>query len=465
MVSVHVVDTPKEPVIGAIGKSSIPEVMQLLGRDSVFLQHKPTITADSLDRMFKTDGEVSGLYRLVTTPLKKAELRVHPKHNKAKREANDVHDMLTSSPEEGGMLTPITQVVSTALRMLVDGWAGHEIVWNIRNQKVVVDKVAYLPSNTVTVEIDKNSNIMRYNQKPLDFSFGKNIQMAESDINIWAKDRKIMHFVFGNEWNPVYGRSMFLQSYYHFEKKHKLYYIAHMAAQIRALRLRILRAPQDENIDKLNAVVEVVSKLGFNSTMSLPDGYELEFPDIGGETVDVLPMIQHHDTQMAKSVLAQVMDVGTEGKTGSFNLSDTHFDIFITNLGLIGNYIASVINTYLIPPFIDWNYGTGNYPKVEFLPFDRDVRREMAALFTRLVGAKSLNVSPEFMIEMEKIVAEAQGLDIDFEAVEKRMKDKIERDLQREVKLLEDALAQPAVQPEGNEPPNNNGNDGNSGEN
>ena len=239
-----------------------------------------------------------------------------------------------------------------------------------------------------------------------------------ADRKVRIRQDKIMHFVNGPEWNSIFGRSSFIQAFYHYEKKHKLYYIAHIAAQINALRLRVLRTPQDleKNIPKY---LDLVSKLGFNSTINLPKDVDLELLDIGNNFPDVLPLIQHHDTQAAKSLLAQVIDVGVEGRTGSFNLSDTHFDIFIVNLELMGDYIASVFNSVIIPKLIDWNFGTGNYPRVKFSPFDRQIKQLLFEVYKRIIGAANLNVTPEFILETEQEVAKTLGLNLDYADLEK----------------------------------------------
>ena len=243
---------------------------------------------------------------------------------------------------------------------------------------------------------------------------------------------KVLHFVFGSEWNPIFGRSMFLQAFYHYEKKHKLYYIAHIAAQINALRLRLLRSEGTKTKEEIDKVVAAVSRLGFNSTINMPQGYELDFPDIGNNDMDLLPLIQHHDVQMSKAVLSQVIDIGVEGQTGSFNLSDTHLDIFITNLELIAHYISRVFNKGIIPKLIDWNFGTGLYPKIEFLPFDREDRKFIANLFTRIAASRNVNVTPEFRLEMEKNISEMLNFDIDYDAISDREIGRVTQMLDRE---------------------------------
>ena len=150
-------------------------------------------------------------------------------------------------------------------------------------------------------------------------------------------------------------------------------------------------------------------------------------PDMGSGGVELLPFVQHHDTQMSKAVLAQVLDIGVESTSGSFNLSNTHLDIFITNLGLIGDGIAAVLNEVLVPRLIDWNFGTGNYPKIEFVPFERDTKKFITELFHRISSSRTLNASPEFMVKLEEEMSKMIGLDIDFDNMQKRIDDLTDR--------------------------------------
>ncbi len=407
--------SPSAPTMGETGRSSIPDAMQAQNT----LVNFPRIHPSKIDGMYQSDGEVAGLYRIITTPLRGARIRVHPKHQRGKREANFIHEIFHNAPHDGGMRTPLNLVMATINRQIIDGYSPHEIVWKIENGFIRIDKLSHRPINTINkIKVNNQIEIESYVQNT-----GPN---ALSGQEVVIPADKVLHFVFQPEFNPIFGRSMFTQAYYHYEKKHKLYYISHIAAQIRALRLRVLQGTEQDP-DKVKEVLDMVAKLGFNSTINLPDGYTLTFPDVGSEGFDVLPLIQHHDAQMAKSILAQVLDVGVEGRTGSFNLSETHLDIFITNLELIAKGIAATINTTLIPKLIDWNFGTGNYPKIEFVPFDRDTKKSLARLFEKLAIAKNMNVTPQFRLQVEKQVAEDIGLDgIDYEAIEKSLEAMLE---------------------------------------
>ena len=408
MVSKDVTITPDRPRIGQVGLADYPDTIKF---DSKALNF-PEIRTEDINRMMRIDGQIGGLYRLLTIPLRGSQVEIQRPNRRSNRETDFIENVLTRPYVEGGMVTQLETVVSTILRMIIDGWSPHEIVWDIRDGFVHVEKIDYRPISTIVPKLDKNNNLDGYEQ---DLSRIDPQRGVAGKITIDAS--KVMHFVNSPEWNPIFGRSSFFQAYYHFEKKHKLYYISHIAAQINALRLRVIKT-SEENEDLISKYVDLVSKLGFNSTINLPESVDLELLDTGDNFPDVLPIIQHHDSQMAKSVLAQVMDVGVEGRTGSFNLSDTHFDIFIVNLQLMGNYIANVFNSVLIPKLIDWNFGTGYYPKIKFHPFDRQIKKQLFEVYIRLISAANLNVTPEFVLEIESAVAKTIGLNVEYANIE-----------------------------------------------
>ena len=414
MVSKNIAETPSKPNVRVIGLPDYPNAVQYAGKGIV---HVPEISSENLAKMMKFDGQVGGLYRILITPLRGAKVEVERPNKRANRETNFINEVLQNTYNDGGMTIPMQTVMSTIMRMLIDGWSPHEIVWDIRNGEVRVHKIDYRPTKSIRVVLDEKKEIDGYIQ---DFGMLDITRREGNTKKVEIPADKIMHFVNGGEWNPIYGRSLFTQAYFHFEKKHKLYYISHVAAQISALKMRVLRSPTDDDKD-IDYYVGLVSKLGFNTTINLPSDWEFELHDTKNNFPDILPYIQHHDAQMSKSVLAQVLDVGVEGRTGSFNLSDTHFDIFIANLELMADYISAIFNTFLIPKLIDWNFGTGYYPKVKFRPFDRQIKARMFTIFQEMVKADKVNATPEFMFEIEQKIAESMGLDIPYAEMEDRI--------------------------------------------
>ena len=410
MVSPNVSGVPDNPILSQIGLADFPDAIKY----NTGIINVPRVNPENINQMLRIDGQVAGLYRLLTIPLRGASVEIQRNNMRANREADFIREVLTEPYVKGGMIIPLGTVIATILKMLIDGWSPHEIVWNVRDGFVRVDKIDYRPINTITPKLDNYNNLDSYDQDLSRIDI-KKFKTPNRIVNIDSS--KIMHFVNGPEWNSIFGRPLFLQAYYHYEKKHKLYYISHIAAQINALRLRVLKVPENrkQHVDKY---LELVSKLGFNSTIHLPDDVILELLDVGNNFPDILPLMNHHDSQAAKSVLAQVIDVGMDSRTGSFNLSDTHFDIFIENLKLMGDYIANIFNSVLIPKLIDWNFGTGNYPKIVFNPFDRQIKKLLFEIYIRIIGSANLNVTPEFILEIEEAVSKTIGLNVSYQNTE-----------------------------------------------
>ena len=103
---------------------------------------------------------------------------------------------------------------------------------------------------------------------------------------------------------------------------------------------------------------------------------------------------------------------------GSFALSKDSSDLFLMCSQANLDGFAETINTHLIPKFIDWNFGTGKYPKLAFEPLADDTKAAMMEVFTALSQAATTQVSPDFIWELEKRVSDQLGLAIDYEALD-----------------------------------------------
>jgi hypothetical protein len=100
--------------------------------------------------------------------------------------------------------------------------------------------------------------------------------------------------------------------------------------------------------------------------------------------------------------------------------------------------IEEVINTKLIPRFIDWNFDSGKYPRFQFGSLTEEQKSALVDIFKTLaVAGQSLTIRPEFVHELEKQVAEEFGLEIDWNAIEDEMAQEKEQQ-----KLLEEQQQQ-----------------------
>ncbi len=371
--------------------------------------NRPEISIESLNRMLNLDGHAFSLYQILTSPLIARKIKIVPKNKRGNREADFVRNNLFSPQISGGMRTPIHRVLSQIARMLIDGFSPFEIVWKIEGGKVLVDKIAYRPSSSMTAKIDSKGEITHGKQRG---------SWSGRTVDVDIPIDRMLWFIWGSEFNSIYGRSIFNAPYYHYEKKHKLYYISHIAAQIHASGIKTMQPPTEQTTTKeKEKVMEGMNKIGFNTNIIVPFGWTFKVEDMGA-LPDLIPLIEHHDIEMGKALLAQFLDLGTSGNTGSFSLSDSHVDVFLEQIRKMEKIVEYVFNNFLIPQMIGFNFGNTNFPTLQYDTMDRKKEGFLKDVFVRIAGSRYTNLSPETIRALEMKVSDIMGLETDFEGVE-----------------------------------------------
>lgn len=225
------------------------------------------------------------------------------------------------------------------------------------------------------------------------------------------------------EENPFYGSSYFESAFYHYDKKVKLYYIAHLAAQVNALGMRVGKHPKNAPTAQKAKFQRALKDFGLAQWMDMPDDWSVDVVR-SGSGFDFLSFINHHNSQMSKSVLANWFDQNQGGGTSDTSLvdfgqqSDTMFMLMLQS---IMDDVADLINNYVIPKFIDWNFGSGKYPKFRWGTFTDEQERGIRETFDKLaVASTTMATSKEFMHEIEKKMADKLGLEVDYQKVEEQ---------------------------------------------
>lgn len=377
-----------------------------------------------LKEMRKHDGQARALYRLITQPIRSA-LRnsSYAPADGDEGEAKFTELMFTLPKNAGGMKTPFTKVIAQMLMAVFDGFAPFELVyWKPKTgplQKYfTLEKIAYRPAETITFLVDDHGEFDGLHQRAA-------FQGRTIDVSIDKENA--LYYAANEEENPFYGQSFFNSAFYHYDAKVKLYYIAHLAAQVRAVGTRIGKYPVGTGPKDKTAFITALKDFGAAQALSIPATYVVESWAPPG-TFDVMPLIAHHNSQMSKSVLAPFFDESDGSKTALVDFSENNSGMFFLMLKTIMDEIESLINTELIPRFIDWNFDTGCYPEFKFGPFTDEQTKAINDAFTALSAA--VGVTPEFMRELEKKMAEEMGLEVDYDAVDKREKAEAQQQVQ-----------------------------------
>jgi hypothetical protein len=383
------------------------------------------ISVKQLAAMRKTDGQARALYRLITLPIRaalKAATFVPEDHTKGgDEEAAFVEQMFTLPPSAGGMLTPFSRVIAQMLLAIFDGFTGFELVyWSPSSGplkgKWTLKKIAHRPSETLTFRVTDTGEFDGFRQRTVfkGQAFDKPLPGEHT-----------IYYAANEEEKPFYGLSYFQSAYYHWDKKFKLYIIAHIAAQRAAVGTRVGKIPANPGSEEKRDFIKALADLGVAQYIAIPDDYSVdslkEVPNF-----DFLSYINHHNSQMSKSVLASFFDKeqggGDSGKLVDFGQQSDA--LFLLMLQTIMAEIEDVINTQIVPRFVDWNFDSGKYPKFQFGSLSQDQKQAVLDLYSKLsVAGQSLISRPEFLHELEKQVSEELGLELDWDTIEKVMEE------------------------------------------
>lgn len=335
-----------------------------IGRDGVIGAYETEENPDDLTpkdyiEMQRNDGEVQAIVRLLTLPIVSTPLYVEPaKGDKGEREF--IETVFFNPPSLGGMTTPLPFIISDMTRGIFEGFRVYEKVARIIEDgdykgKVGWRKLAPRDAQTVTLKADKHGGFNGVYQQAT---------IGDNTVDVAIPVEKAMLFTFQKEKHWLYGESILRTAYYHYDKKHKLYYISHKKAEIDTTGLKVLKINNATSPSERESAEDAADTLGVNTRITLPPGIELEIVRGGESGFDTMPLILHHNNQMSKSALVQVLDqVKYAYPYGKGTPASQYVDLAIVS---IMNQMEATLNTYAVAPLIDWNFGTKAYPKIRF---------------------------------------------------------------------------------------------------
>lgn len=403
---------PPDGEIGTIGINNI--INRLVGDEAYALQEVPL---DKLVRMTHTDGQASGIQNLIKLPIVACEWDIVPFDGKSLTEAALVEQNFRQPPNNGGMTTPMSYIIADMTLAAQTGFRLYEMVWD----KPTIDfarlrKLA--PRNPLTISLKQD----RYG------GFDGAVQRVPTDPYNYERvipREKCLLFTRNKEDNPLYGRSDFLAAYYHYDKLHKLYYIAHLAFQLEAVPMRIGTYPKTADKADKDAFFLALKNLGTDAAMKVPEGFAVTEFGTQKPGHRFTELITHHTDQMAKSMLAGFIN---QSERGSYAKAKNDFGIFTLALESFTREIDETINYYCIPKLVDYNFVSRKYPKFVHKPLSDDKRQIVATTFQKLMSSPNEHATPEFMLSLEEKMAEDLEMDIDYEVIREQRLAQMVRD-------------------------------------
>ncbi|QJU09944.1 hypothetical protein FBF26_01525 [Candidatus Saccharibacteria bacterium oral taxon 488] len=382
------------------------------------------IKIEDYRKMLDNDTTVEALYNIFTMSILAATYHIDADSNdEGEVQAELVRRNLLEPPHKGGMQTPMSLFIDQSLAAIYEGFALFEKVYEVRDGKLVLKRLAHRDATTLTLIRDT------------DGGFGGTKQRAADSDGVYHEiiipAHKCFLFTYGKSRSYLYGRSAFKPLYPRYDKKRRLEYLDSIALQADAIKPKVLRRTADGVVsDQLkkarNKALEVLGRLGKrNSVASLPYGYELDVLNTEGR--DPHQSIERQNSEMARAFHASVILTATQGSAsnvGSYSLSTNQKDLLQTAITGVMRLLEAHINQYLIANLIDLNFAERHYPEFHFDTPDESIISAVFEAFKLLVQKDK--VSDDIAAGIEESTATRLG--IDLEAIKKRRQEDAEDD-------------------------------------
>lgn len=396
---------PTPPEVGVeVGTSTVGLMPSIFGDEFIDLSK---VKVADFKKMLDTDGTVQALFNTIVMPLLGSNWTIEPDDDtpEAVKQSEWVEERLRMPPHKGGMSTPMDLVLAQALRGVIEGYSGFEKVLEIRDGKVVFRKIAWRDPTTITIRSDDRGGFNGFKQRAFIGSDYREV--------IIPLERAFL-YTYGKEFHNLKGRSAFTAAYVSYDKKRRLHYFMEQQAQSDALKTKVVTGKEKASQGELDATVEAVDELGFKATVGLPFGYNLAALNTGSQ-FDLMPYVDHHNAEMARSVLAMFILLGTGSKTGSYSLSQDQSDFFIQALKSVRNSLSTHITSYLIADLYNYNFEKPLYGTFKFEDLTDSTIDLLKQVFIKLTEKDKL---PQEVIDgvVQKV---ADKLDIDVTVLEK----------------------------------------------
>lgn len=399
---------PTPPQTGVeVGTSANGILPSIFGDEFIDLSK---VKVADFKKMLDTDGTVQALYNTIVMPILGSNWTIEPDEDspEAVKQTEWVEDSLRTPPHKGGMSTPFDLVLAQALRAVVEGFSGFEKVLDIKDGRIVYRKIAWRDPTTLIIRTDDRGGFNGLKQRAF---------IADKYDEVIIPLERSFLYTYGKEFHNLKGRSAFTAAYSSYDKKRRLYYLAEQQAQSDALKIKVVKGREKANQGELDATVEAVDELGFKATVGLPHGYDIDALNQAGG-LDLLPLIEHHNAEMARSVLAMFILLGTGSKTGSYSLSQDQSDFFIQALMSVRKSLENHITSYLISDLYAYNYEKPVYGTFKFDDITDSTIELLKQVFIKLTEKDRL---PQEVIDgvVQKV---ADKLDIDIDMLDKATK-------------------------------------------
>lgn len=318
------------------------------------------------DHMRRTDSQVMSVLRAVMLPIRRTGWRLE------RNGASD--DVVAFISEELGLpvvgsepIRPVrtrgrfswSEHLYHALLMLPFGHSPFEQVYAVRDGRVHLHKLGWRPPRTISkIEVAADGGLVAIQQH----------SATTGDTSTMSVDRLVM-YVNEREGGNWLGASLLRPAYKFWILKDRLLRVQALTVDRNGMGVPVYTASDREiagespehRAARETAELEAGAKLatsvrsGASAGAAVAPGATLALLGVEGTLPDADTPIRYYDEQIARSVLAHFLNLGTQ--TGSWALGSTFANFFVSSLQATADHIADVATQHIVEDLVDLNWG------------------------------------------------------------------------------------------------------------
>lgn len=306
-----------------------------------------------IEKMRRSDGQVKAGLLALTLPIQSAHWDIQPVSgdNIDLEVAAFVRENLFE-----GMSISWGDFLRQVLLMLPFGFSVFEKVWELSDKYRWRKLAPRLPQSIAEWYADENGGLTKVVQRT--WKDGK-----YEEIPLSAE--KVLVFTHEKEGSNFQGVSCLRAAYKHWYFKNTLYAIDGMAAERHGIGVPHFTFPKSASKGQKESIKTMGEHLHAHqkSYIATPEGITFDIKGVAGQLHDIKSSIEHHDTQILRSILAQFIALAGNS-SGSYALSADQSTFFLMALKSTSKTICETMNTYGIPQLVSYNFPVTKYPKL-----------------------------------------------------------------------------------------------------
>lgn len=369
-----------------------------------------TLGLEVYDKMRKSDAQVHATLMYCELPILSTKWSIEPAKNKdgvTEEEDEEVAEFVRQALFEHQEKT-WTETLREILTMLPFGHSVFELVWEVVDDQVWLKKLGWR----------KPTTIQRWETQ--DGAAGITQVTPQGKIASIPAE-KLLIFSLRREGDNYEGTSVLRTAYRHWYLKDKFYRFDAVRHERQSLGILKIKLPVDASPDDEAKALTIIRNIRNveQAGITVPggtddDAWEAEFMDMkAGTTSNLEWSINHHDRKIATNILAQFMELGSEGGSGSYALSEDQSSLFLLADSAVAVYIRDTINRFLIKKLVDYNFDVERYPSLKFEKLGDVKITDFASAIGTLAGAGMITADkPTEAAIREKVNLPAQSEEV-----------------------------------------------------